>query len=498
MSTTTKEETALLNATTQGIGSLVWFTLRGTAITPDDMRRIMQEEGDDATLIPDLKPAEQIRRAARGWTKGKGKADRFRASFPKGTENDEKIVTISILKRGGGKGEFLHEDTLIFDVAANMWTTSGTTDEAGEFRARADKFRTHLDSSWLRPSLLIKRLKAMSTITVKEDGGLYYVPGHTSDNDLDRLKRIIRRIGTSRLSSLRITAGDQDAIADVAEATKSTLAGGLSEITEKLARWVAGTRKVSEARAMETLAQLATLKGQADLYRDALGLALTDLDAALTDAQTTAQTILTDAKEEITGIVQKLLAGKLAKAIADNALTLTEKEAEGYGIAADSYAFWNVGRGDGYATADSLGYRSRLSKAGGEFVLTLTRNEAAPATEPKPATEPAHPTRGDWEDAAEPDVPVGHEAWLDEAPAPVAERRDPLVVDAPVSNVVELRPEPEPEPAPVETSANPMRAKLDAMTDERIAGMFRAVTGAAPASGQDRGEIIGRILEAVA
>jgi hypothetical protein len=400
MTTTTNGKQAIENVA-RGIGSLVWWTLRDSRIKPDALRMVIMREGGDASAVPDLDAAREIRRAARSWTKGRGKADRFRASFPEGTEDDSNLVPVTILKRKGARGEFLCVDEVEFDVKAGVWTKTGNSDEATEFMARADEFRTYLDHDWIRPHLLVKPLKAWATVTVKDDGGLYYLPTDEHDAELERIKAIIRQIGSCRVSSLRITPQDTDAIEDVREATTRHMGAKLSDVTENLDRWVASSRAVSETNAHLALTQLAELKAQAHLYRDALGMAMTDLDSKLSDAETTARTILEDARAQPDGEVRDDIREALKAAISNRSnvvhgqpLVISADNCEALSLPVGNYAFWNTRSGDGFQSAKSLGWMTRMEQADGERRLVLTPmsaedNTSAPAEDKAP--EPVQP-----------------------------------------------------------------------------------------------------------
>lgn len=379
MTTTTTNGQQALKDFSKGIGSLVWWTLRDSRIKPDDLRALIIREGGDASAVPDLDPAREIRRAARSWTKGRGKADRFRASFPEGTEDDSQIVPVTILKRKGAQGEYLHVDTVEFNVTLGQWTNLGSTYEASEFIERADEFRTYLDHDWIRPNLLIKPLKSWATVTVKDDGGLYYLPTNSHDHELDRIKAIIRQIGSCRVSSLRITPQDVDAIEDVREATERHMGAKLSDVVMKLDRWVKSARAVSETNAHLALTQLAEIKTQADLYKSALGMAMVDLDQKLADAETTARTVLEEAQAQPDGEVRDDIREALKAAISarsrhvDNQpFSMTAKRCAQFGLPTGNYAFWNTRSGDGFQSAKSLGWMTRMEQVDGERRLVLT------------------------------------------------------------------------------------------------------------------------------
>lgn len=280
--------TELINSVSKGLGAVVWWDLGETAITPIDLRAIVAGEGASIT-VPDIDQSSAVKRAAREWTQGRGLADRFRAEV---VAEDTSTVTVGILRRervASDEVRWTQVDAAIFTLATGTWTT-GSSPEAIEYTAEADKLRTHLDHAWIRPELIMAELHAMHSCTLRRQGGIYYVPSQYAE-ELGRLQRIVAKIGSSALHVASLTADDSTRSA-VGSSARAHLLDGLAAAKEKLVAWKDSARKANGPAVDRCIADLVDLAATADLYRDALAIEVEDIGAALDAARAEAMALM--------------------------------------------------------------------------------------------------------------------------------------------------------------------------------------------------------------
>jgi hypothetical protein len=401
---------ALMNAA-GGLGALVWWSLAQTAITPDRLRAILADEGADASIVPNIDSIAAIRRAARDWAQGRGKADRFRAEVA--SESAGSIV-VGILRReqpSVGEVRWTQVDAVVFDGPSATWTTTGTTPEASSFRSQADEMRTHLDHLWIRPHIVQRGLVDASAVCLRDRGGVYYVPAQR-EAELSRLAKIVSRIGACHLDIVHAQATDASR-ASISTGAQASLRDELGQTVAQITAWAEAARKVRDDSGAAVLAELADLRARASLYEDALSVSMADLQAAIAAARVEAERLIGAPKEpapRASGSDQEREKSyKQAKASAPTVEALrallasrTPNADGGYEIPAADVAatglkvrsvtsifhwYWQPGRGAGADAAAQLGFVSRLRST--PLALILSPAGSAPVVEPPADVEDA-------------------------------------------------------------------------------------------------------------
>lgn len=134
---------------------------------------------------------------------------------------------------------------------------------------------------------------------LRRQGGVYFVPTATL-GIVERLKAAVDTIGDCKIRIGRI-GDDAGSRADVGFAAKESLTDGLAELRATVAAWRESARSVRADSSEGALAAFAELKARADLYADALGLALgeftAEIDAAKADAVALIGSLATAPKE---------------------------------------------------------------------------------------------------------------------------------------------------------------------------------------------------------
>jgi hypothetical protein len=291
---------ALVSDLSNGLGALVWWELADTKITPDDLRTVLTEEGEDASVVPEIDARVALRRAAREFGQGRGE-DRRRAEV---VFDENGRIEVGILRRervDAHEVKWVQEDVVAYDVApvngvvtvVSRYVVSHTA-AASAFVTHATDYLTHLDSTFIRPTLVQGKLDAMGAFRLRSMGGVEYVPVQFME-EVERLGRIVRRIGGSSFSIAHVaaTASSQESIG---KAARDTMADQLADLGKRISAWeeMVGKRKVPSHSVASVLEQFAEIQMKGDLYASALSVTMDDLTARLAECREKARAILLD------------------------------------------------------------------------------------------------------------------------------------------------------------------------------------------------------------
>jgi hypothetical protein len=308
----------------QGLGSLCWWSLTDTLITPADLRTAMRSQGLDASQVPPIKATTAIARAAREFKSGrKGRdAKRYRAEV---VYKDTTRIEVQIQfhsKDENGRTSWLPHEKVSYDVGTAQWDCAGSTKEAESFREVANKRMCFYDHVWIR-GWLQNYMDALNGFRV---GGNFYTPTDQT-GAVESVKQMVRSIGNSEFWIVNVL-NDGDTHETVVNGARNNIEGSLDGMLEKLTNWerqTSGDRKIREDSASQTLADFATLRARADLYAASLQVSLDDLTTAIDSATTRAQDLIDGVAVPVPDLVAAL---DVAMAVADAEVAEPEPEPE--------------------------------------------------------------------------------------------------------------------------------------------------------------------------
>ncbi len=290
---TTTPDTTTLDAR---MGAFVWWDLDRCKVTPGHLRAVLAAEGLAGTGqptdidVPDIDPTSAVRRACQNWAMGRGNAPRYRAEV---TAVDNGKVYIGILqhqREGQREVAWKQVELLAYDVQAGGWANQHASDAARDFMAAANDFIAYHDHRFLRPGVIVPQLGRMKAISLRKQGGIYFVPLANLDA-ARKLKRVVAQLGASELH-ICVVENDPDARASVAGSAREHVMDQLLGVQEQLGAWRESSRQVRSDSQANVLGQLAELLGLADLYERTLEVSLKDLRAQVQAAQDDAMAIL--------------------------------------------------------------------------------------------------------------------------------------------------------------------------------------------------------------
>lgn len=280
-----------------GLGALCWWDLADTAIEPCALRAILAAEGDPA-VVPDVDPASAVRRAAREWASGRGNDVRHRAEVVAETPDRVEVGVLRRERVTDHEVRWIQVDHVSCEIRhaggtstlGFVFSTAGT-DQALAVEKLIRHRAVHLDADWIRPELIQKRLDQMGAFNLRRQGGVVYVPGQFAE-ELDRLARVVRRIGESSFSIAHLDR-TPDTQASVGASAKRYLEDQLGELSSKLDEWEERAKAPRGDAFASLLEQVGDLVLRGDLYREALSVTVGDLDARLVTVRQRALALLT-------------------------------------------------------------------------------------------------------------------------------------------------------------------------------------------------------------
>lgn len=294
-------------------GSIVTWTLSETKITPDAMRALLAAEGEDPNIVPTIDPVAAIKRATREWRPtSAGDKGRYRAEV---AVDEVNRLVLNVLRR-----DVLSEKAEWYAIGSVEWSAKngfgratgiGThatiyIQKGEQFMAavveQAETYCLYLDHTWIRPGYIQKRLAEMAPAKVRDRGALY-IPPQFSD-DLDRLARVIGKIGESSLDIFDIVPSPRS-VASTSNAVRTSLAERINEMKAQIAEWKGRARRTREDAIGNVITEFKDLRDRAQLYADALSMQVDDLQAEIDEATKDARALLLGEEEEETPKARK-------------------------------------------------------------------------------------------------------------------------------------------------------------------------------------------------
>ena len=278
------------------LGLLVWYELNQTKITPDNLRSVLGEEGMDASVVPDIDQVQAIRRAARGWTQGRGHADRYRAEVVFDQPNRVEIGVLRRQRINDHQVEWVQVDVVAYDVdsAGNVnrdGYSGSSTPEASLIAEDVLSACTFLDHEWIRPNLIAARLDAMGALSVRRSGGVAFVP-RCYEDDVRRLQAVVRRIGLSEFEAAAVDPNDTTTRETLQRRAGENIADALRDFDARLGEWETAAKTVPSHAVASILAEYGEIVQRGDLYALALGVTLDGLRGKLDAAKDRARVLL--------------------------------------------------------------------------------------------------------------------------------------------------------------------------------------------------------------
>jgi len=278
------------------LGSFAWFDFDSVRVTAHTMRTLLVDNGfgDLVDRVKEADPVQNLRNIARRWAHGRfASNDRFRAEV---VDDRNDSVVVGILRRvrvtdaevAWEQVADVKYDRTAGWAAPNVATNpDGTMSADGaammaEFLRYATPRLPVLGLSKVRGILLHVILRQWSGFSLRQQGGIYYVPRQYRA-DLPRLRAVVAGIGSAALKAAHVEAGAESA-SSIADSARTSIGDRIAEVRERVAAWKAEAKKVRGSSADRAIAELVAIRNDADLIADSLGVALDDVRDVVADA----------------------------------------------------------------------------------------------------------------------------------------------------------------------------------------------------------------------
>lgn len=286
-----------------GLGCLVMWELSDTAIEPARLRGIFDSLGEDASIIPDIDPASAVARAAREWGQGRGNETRYRAEV---VLREVDRIEVGVLERrrvAQNEVEWVQVDRVVIDTFTSNGVTTinamrsvTTREEAKGLMSLIRTRATHLDADWIRPNLIQARLDAVGALNVRRQGGVMFV-AHQHLDEVERLARIVRQIGTSSFDIVHVET-TKESVATVQRAASSYMEEQINDVVAKLDDWAEKSRAPRSDAVAGLVEQVGDLVLRGGLYADVLQVAMEGINERLAAVKSRALALLMNGVED--------------------------------------------------------------------------------------------------------------------------------------------------------------------------------------------------------
>ncbi len=277
------------------LGDVTYWTLANA----DVPRPILEAKWAMAGLNKDLLPEEQtpekaLRLAVKAASLG------MKGRMIKNTMENKTMLVFAVVKDivdEKGNYDSSQETLIVLDKAATPPTvTAGdpTNTTAMAVLAEYSKF-INAHTSRDIAATIVKTLKSFKAITLRDTGGIYWVPRTQAEN-LRRLQGAVEGLGGSRVYLLPVHE-TAEASSALGAAASGSIEVELASLREEIEGFMADPEGGPRADTLERRLQaFEELRGRASLYQSILHVTVSDLDGQL-DAMATSVKKMLDLKD---------------------------------------------------------------------------------------------------------------------------------------------------------------------------------------------------------
>ncbi len=257
------------------LGDLVFWSLADARIARTELETVWSDAGLGLDLLPDPPTAERALKLAVREAQV-GQRERL---LRLGKEDDGEIVFAVVHERRDGAGNltFTQEARICLDRRREVVTNDVDTQIVRSVSAAFQVLRTTHTADDVRRGL-VKALGTWAAVTLREGGGVYFVPSPFAEN-VRRLQTAIERIGSSRLHLLPVH-DSLDANRSLGEIAKGSIEAELEALKTEIESFIS-TPPERASTLLRRFDAFEALRGRARLYRSVLNIQVKDLDQQL-------------------------------------------------------------------------------------------------------------------------------------------------------------------------------------------------------------------------
>lgn len=279
------------------LGDMVFWTLAEARVDLGRLEALWSDAGLDPSTLPEPPTAERaLKLAARACQVGQ-----FDRLIRLGKEDGDELVFAVVHEHRSREGDLTYsqEARVRLDRATEVLTGDPPEHElATAIKTSFAVLRSTYSPDDVRKAI-VRTLHALSAITLRDGGGVYWVPGPFAGT-VRQLQRAVEKIGSSRFYLLPVHRSAE------AERTLGEIAkGAIEEELSVLKVEIEGFLQAPPERASTLLRRFdafEALRTKARLYRDVLAVEVKSLDEQL---------------DKLSAAVERLLAAKQAPLFAE-------------------------------------------------------------------------------------------------------------------------------------------------------------------------------------
>ena len=261
------------------VGDLLWWTLEDARITRSRLEAVWADAGLSPNFLPEPPTPEKALKTAVREAQS-GQRDYL---IRLGKEDDSELVFAILAERrdGAGNVDAQQQARITLDRCSPgpLHTDAPAHDLVRAVSDSYDRFlNTHTVDDVRRA--LVKTLGSCAAITLREHGGVYWVPAPYADT-LRRLQTAVSNIGRSRLDIVPIHS-TPEAVQALGDAARSAIADDLTVLRAE----IEGFLKEPPERPSTLMRRLQTfeeLRAKARLYHSVLEVQVSDLETTITE-----------------------------------------------------------------------------------------------------------------------------------------------------------------------------------------------------------------------
>lgn len=284
----------------ESIGCLVWWDFEAIAVKPADAVAALQAHGMTEVAVPALVAETMIRKSAGEFRpEGFGRKEFWKAEVVGSYDDGSVEVGLLQWKRlsndraADKKVEWTQEDSVVYDTRGNGWLYSGKTKVAAQFIAHADQRMAYLGNDFVRAEIVDKPLRKAGAFPLRQRlGGFYFCPAPVVAK-AEQIRDVIASLqgAEAEIHIAHIQATDSSAQA-VGQSAREHLGSQISGLMDKIKEWRSAVRTPRSDALANMVEEFAVLKEHADLYVDALGLKIEDIQKEIESATAEVRTMI--------------------------------------------------------------------------------------------------------------------------------------------------------------------------------------------------------------
>jgi len=274
------------------LGDIVFWSLADARVDRATLESVWKNALLDPSRLPEEPtPERALKQAAR--EAQVGQRDRM---IRLGLDSESEIVFAIVREHRDDAGNvtYAQEARVHLDRTSEVVSSDVSShDIVQKLLTGYDVLRTTHTADDVRRAI-VKTLGSWAAITLRDSGGVYWVPAVYAD-DLRRLQSAIERIGASRVHVLPVH-DSQDAKRALGEIATASLEAELAQLQTEISAFVSAPpdRASTLVRRFDAFAGL---RDRAKLYRNVLAIQVNELDQQLDRMASTVESLLSQKSE---------------------------------------------------------------------------------------------------------------------------------------------------------------------------------------------------------